>query len=89
MEMPPWVWALIGSGVMTTTITATAALIRHHMNIEFFRLALDKHGIEGLNAARRAIHPFAEARAKEKPPPPTAIQPPPPPLPLPPLTPVR
>lgn len=90
--MPPWVWVLVGSGgVITTVITATAALIRQSMNLTFYRHALDTHGIEGLNAARRAVHPFTKAirarwrrRAMEKKPPPrTAIQPSRPTLPLP------
>jgi hypothetical protein len=56
--MPPWVWVLVGSGGVITTI---ATLIRHRMDIAFCRHALDTHGIEGLKAARRAMHPFTEA----------------------------
>lgn len=66
--MPPWIWVLVGSGgVITITatlnrlITTTATLIRHRMDIKFFRYALDRHGIEALNAAGRAMHPFDEA----------------------------
>lgn len=90
MEMPSWVWILVGSGG-AGVITTSASLIRHRMNIRFWWHALDTHGVDGLDAASRATHPGVEAistwrrwRAAKKPPAPPTIQPlrPPPPLPV-------
>lgn len=57
-KMSSWLVAALGGG---GALSGLFALIRHRMNLRFYRDIAEHHGLKGLDAAARATHPAVEA----------------------------